>query len=89
MDGRHIGAFGLAKSINRIAQDIEEPTQGALPNWHFDGRLQVARLCAPLQSISRGHRYTPDYLITQMLSRLDDQAHWFAFDLVFKCQRVI
>ena len=71
--GRWTSAVDRALAVDRLAEDVEDATEGRLADRHRDRRAGVAHVDAAGEPVGRGHRDRADPVVAEVLLDLADE----------------
>ena len=80
MNRQFLFRLHFAKAVDRLAQNVEHPSQYTVPNRHFDRRSRIDALHSAHQSVRRRHRDAPHDVIADVLCDFNDHSAFFACD---------
>ncbi len=75
MDRQHLGLAYGPLLVDRLAQDVEDPAQGHLPDGHRDGPARVRGFRPARQAVGRGHGHAANPVVAQVLLDLANDLH--------------
>jgi hypothetical protein len=75
--------------VDRIARDIEEPTEHTFADRHGDGTACVGHAHPALETFSGRHRDGAHPVFAQVLLHFERQLRWVAVDFVLDFERVV
>ncbi len=67
--------------VDRVAQQVEYPAQGLIPDRHRDGRSGIDNICVSHQAIGGAHGHGTDPVASEVLLDLADQLDRFTISL--------
>ena len=87
MDGPPFVDIHLATAIDWIAQQIEDPSQSSLADWHGDRRTRVEDFHAADHAVGRAEGHTTDAAAAQVLLNFARDLHLHALDFTIDLER--